>query len=66
MNRYYGNLLKKWPVYYFNFRFSDDALEYLNNRRLPPFGYKLEKILDYNEFALYRLQSIEEQAVDSK
>jgi len=66
MNRYYGNLLKKWPVYYFNFRFSDDALEYLNNRRLPPFGYKLEKILDYNEFALYRLQSIEEQTVDGR
>ena len=60
MNRYYGNLLKKWPVYYFSFRFSDDALEYLNNRRLPPFGYKLEKIWDYNEFALYRLQPIPE------
>jgi hypothetical protein len=64
MNRYYLNLMNKQPVYYFNFRFQPNDWYYLNDRRLPRFGYRLQEQWQYNEFSLYQLQPIEEIAVN--
>ncbi len=64
MNQYYRNLMNRRPIYYFNFRFQPNDWHYLNDRRLPHFGYQLQEQWRYNEFSLYRLQPVEELAID--
>lgn len=57
MNSLYSKISKKAPLYYFNFSLPDDAVEYLNDRRLREFGIGIEKIkvIDRN-FSLYRIE----------
>lgn len=52
----YANLTKHLPVYYYNFTLPEKDLNYLNERRLPPAGLRIEavkKITD--DFTLYKL-----------
>lgn len=60
MNRYYAQILEKQPLYYFNFRFNERDIQYLNERRLPPFGYRLQEVWSEEKFTLYRLVKIEQ------
>ncbi len=66
MNRYYAQILEKRPVYYFNFKFTDKDFKYLNERRLPPFGFKLKEVSSQGDFTLYRLEKIIENHVGKK
>lgn len=51
----YSILAHRLPTYFYSFTFSDNDLQYLNNRRLPANGLKLNKIKTFNEFSLYKL-----------
>jgi len=50
-----GKILKVYPVYYYNFAFPDKDLIYLNERRLPAFGFNLELKERRGRFGLYQL-----------
>lgn len=50
-----GLILQHYPVYYYNFSFPDKDLTYLNERRLPPFGFTLELQERRGRFGLYKL-----------
>lgn len=54
-----GKLLDHYPVYYYNFAFPDKDLQYLNERRLPSFGFTLVLQERRGRFGLYRLQQLE-------
>ncbi|MDD2681212.1 MAG: glycosyltransferase family 39 protein [Patescibacteria group bacterium] len=58
VNASIGALLKEYPVYYYNFFFPPKDLQYLNERRLPPYGFKIELLERRGPFGLYRLDSI--------
>lgn len=62
INQYYAQLMATRPVYYFNFRFQPEALEYLNSRQLFKYGYVLQELGQYDKFALYRLVGINQPA----
>jgi len=50
-------LTNYYPVYYYNFYFSESDLEYLNSRRLVPYRLRLVTIGKFNsDFGLYRLE----------
>lgn len=52
-----AKLTNYYPVYYYNFYFSEPDLEYLNSRRLVPYGLRLVTIGKFNsDFGLYRLE----------
>ena len=56
MNNIYAKLASHIPVYYYNFRLSDDDLLYLNTRKLKDSDLLIKKIANINEtFTLYRL-----------
>lgn len=63
-------LVKYYPVYYYNFYFPESDFNYLNERRLVPYGLRLELVQRLNsDFGLYRIvvrETIEilEPAVD--
>ncbi len=50
-----GQLINHYPVYYYNFFFPEEDFNYLNNRRLIPFGFNIELIGRQGPFGLYRL-----------
>ncbi|MBN2884782.1 glycosyltransferase family 39 protein [Patescibacteria group bacterium] len=52
-----GKLLKYYPIYYYNFFFPSKDLQYLNERRLPPYGFSINLIERRGAFGLYRLES---------
>lgn len=60
MNDRYGRLAKELPLYYYNFSLADDAIAYLNDRKLAEAGLHIElvkKITD--DFSLYKLRPVE-------
>lgn len=60
MNKNYYKLAKYLPIYYYNFTFPENDLEYLNNRRLKDFGMKIDLIKNINDvFSLYKINNIE-------
>jgi hypothetical protein len=64
MNDRYTILAEKLPLYYYNFRYSQDDIDYLNKRRLAPSQLHIEPVKEINDtFALYRLTSTREEEV---
>jgi hypothetical protein len=63
INQYYSHLMASRPVYYFNFRFQPEALDYLNSRQLFKYGYTLQELWQYDKFALYRLVSVDQPVI---
>ncbi len=55
VNASLGLILQHYPVYYYNFSFPDKDLTYLNERRLPAFGFTLELQERRGRFGLYQL-----------
>lgn len=56
MTEQYAALVRYLPVYYYNFTFPERDINYLNNKRLPPFGLKIEAAAKVTkDFTLYRL-----------
>lgn len=55
MIKQYAILAELMPTYFYSFTFSQNDLQYLNKRRLPPLGLKLQAITTLDEFTLYRL-----------
>jgi hypothetical protein len=55
VNTSLGLILQHYPVYYYNFSFPDKDLIYLNERRLPAFGFTLELQERRGRFGLYQL-----------
>ncbi len=56
MNSTYARLAGYLPVYYYNFTFPDEDMDYLNNRKLAAVGLHIEKIEQVTaDFSLYRL-----------
>jgi hypothetical protein len=56
MIKEYAVLTQYLPVYYYNFTFPEKDFNYLNNRKLPPFGLKIETVAKVTEdFTLYKL-----------
>ena len=56
MIKRYAILAKIIPVYYYNFTFPEKDFNYLNTRRLAPFGLKIEAVKRVNaDFTLYRV-----------
>ncbi len=52
----YSRIAERLPLYYFNFSFSDEDLEYLNSRRLKEYDLNIKKTKRINsDFSLYRL-----------
>jgi len=52
----YARLVKKAPVYYYNFAFPDKDYEYLNSRKLADFSLGINEIKKTtDQFALYKL-----------
>ena len=56
---YLKKLLNHYPVYYLNFTYPENDLNYLNTSRLPEFGLQLEP-LEFigRDFTLYQLKSL--------
>ena len=53
----YAKLADYLPVYYYNFILPQDAIDYLNNKRLGEVGLRIEKVKQVaEEFGLYRLE----------
>jgi hypothetical protein len=53
---YLDKLLKYYPVYYFNFSYKNEDLEYLNKSKLSKYGIKIELVEKTGgRFALYKL-----------
>lgn len=51
-----SKLEKYFPVYYYNFSFSETDIQYLNDRKLPPYNLRIEKIKKINlNFTLYKI-----------
>jgi len=61
MIKEYAVLVKYLPVYYYNFTFPERDIEYLNNRKLPDYGLKIEVVGQVTkDFTLYKLLLREE------
>ena len=53
---YVAKLLVHYPVYYFNFSYTPEAVAYLNNGRLAKYDIKMELVEKTGgRFALYKL-----------
>lgn len=65
VNRSLGKILRFYPIYYYNFTFPNKDLSYLNERRLPQFGFIINPVVHRGQFTLYRLDKIE-PLVESK
>jgi len=56
MNLEYAKLTRLIPVYYYNFNFHSEDLDYLNNSRLASVGLQIREIRRINDkFTLYQL-----------
>ncbi|MDX9778631.1 MAG: hypothetical protein RBT30_00050 [Patescibacteria group bacterium] len=53
VNEVISQLVKYYPVYYYNFAFPEKDLLYLNERKLPNFNLQIEPIKRRGPFALY-------------
>lgn len=52
----YNKLIKKLPVYYYNFTFDKKTIDHLNNSRLPKYGFRIKEVERINfDFTLYKL-----------
>ncbi len=60
-NETLGKLVNHYPLYYYNFFFPQEDINYLNNRRLAEFGLNIELVSRHGSFALYRLIPYREQ-----
>lgn len=59
MIAYYSALSNFRPIYYFNFKFSDEDIKYLNQGKLKNVNLEIELVKTFpNRFALYRLKKI--------
>lgn len=57
-------LVKYYPVYYYNFYFPEEDFNYLNERRLVPYGLQLQLVQRLNsDFGLYKIIKKEEPVV---
>ena len=58
MIKEYAVLAKYLPVYYYNFTFPEKDFNYLNNRKLPAYGLRIEVVAKVTkDFTLYRFFS---------
>jgi hypothetical protein len=65
MNALYAEAARSGPVYYYNFSLSEDAVRYLNDRKLDDFGLSLVEIQKITkDFSLYSLETRNELAID--
>lgn len=56
INEKFAGVADYLPLYYYGFSFSDDDLEYLNNRRLKEVGLGIDKIMKMGDnFTLYKI-----------
>lgn len=61
----YKRLVQILPVYYYNFTFPEKDFNYLNTKRLPLFGLKIEVVKKVNaDFTLYRVSDFGSQISD--
>ena len=59
MIKQYAALIRRLPVYYYNFTFPERDINYLNNKRLPEFNLQIAPIEQITkDFTLYRLSLI--------
>lgn len=58
INEVLGKLLSYYPVYYYNFAFPEQDIQYLNERKLPPAGFTIKLLERRGVFGLYRLEEI--------
>ena len=59
---YLNKLLNYYPVYYFNFKYDQATIDYLNNGRLAKSGLKIELIKKASgQFSLYKISKIENE-----
>lgn len=58
MIRQYAILARRLPTYFYSFTFPKNDLQFLNKRRLPKLGLRLQEIATLDEFTLYKLISI--------
>lgn len=57
---YLNKLLNYYPVYYFNFKYDQATIDYLNNGRLAKSGLKMELVKKASgQFSLYKVSKIE-------
>ena len=56
MNKIYAKISAKLPLYYLNFSLSEDAIKYLNDRKLKEANLQIKKIKVINsDFSLYQI-----------
>lgn len=53
----YAKLMRRAPVYYYNFTLPRESLKYLNERKLAEFNVQLNKIKTLGVFTLYEFES---------
>ncbi|MFH1582689.1 MAG: glycosyltransferase family 39 protein [Candidatus Falkowbacteria bacterium] len=59
MIKEYAVLTRYLPVYYYNFTFPERDINYLNNKKLPEFGLKIETVAQVTkDFTLYKFLPI--------
>ena len=52
----YNRLIKKIPVYYYNFTFDKKTVKHLNESRLLKYGFQIKEVKKINtDFTLYKL-----------
>lgn len=56
VNASLGRILRYYPIYYYNFFLPEKDLKYLNERKLPPFGFTLKFKERRGVFGLYKLE----------
>ncbi len=57
MNKEYAKISSRFPLYYFSFTFPNDAINYLNQRKLKEVGVTIKKVKTINNiFTLYRIR----------
>jgi hypothetical protein len=66
INEVLGKLLNHYPLYYYNFAFPEKDLTYLNERKLPPFGFNIELIERRGPFGLYSLYPLDSSMDDNE
>lgn len=59
INLVFVNLLKNYPIYYYNFSFPEKDFHYLNEKKLPEVGLAIDLVSSNGVFSLYRLKPAE-------
>lgn len=56
------DLVRYYPLYYYNFYLDDEDVSYLNSRKFAPYNLKMSLVKKTNaNFGLYRLEALEEK-----